>query len=209
MKRITSIILILAVVLGLAACSDASVNKATNETGKTDSGAQIVSTEPVRTQSGKRVLVVYFSVTGNTKTVAEKIASVTDADVYEIQPALAYTDADINYSNSDSRTSKEQNDSTVRPEIGSEPISPEHYDTIYVGYPIWWGEEPRILDTFVESYDFGQITMIPFCTSGSSGIGNSGKNLAQNAGSGHWLEGRRFRAGATESEIKDWIAGLR
>lgn len=81
----------------------------------------------------------------------------------------------------------------------------EGYDTIYVGYPIWWGEAPRIMDTFVESYDFGDITMIPFCTSASSGIGNSGKNLAKNAGSGNWLEGKRFSANVSENELKEWV----
>jgi flavodoxin len=154
------------------------------------------------------VLVVYFSVTGNTKGVAEKIASVTGADTYEIKAAQEYTDEDINYNNSDSRTSKEQNDSSARPEIGSEAISLDGYSTIYIGYPIWWGEEPRIMDTFVESYSFDGITMIPFCTSGSSGIGRSGQNLADNAGSGDWIEGKRFGGGASEDEIRSWIEGL-
>ena len=153
-------------------------------------------------------LVVYFSVTGNTKSVAEKIASVTGADIYEIKAALEYTDEDINYNDSDSRTSKEQNDSSARPEIGSEEISLDGYSTIYIGYPIWWGEEPRIMDTFAESYNFDGITVIPFCTSGSSGIGRSGQNLADNAGSGNWIEGKRFGGGASEDEIRSWIEGL-
>ena len=102
----------------------------------------------------------------------------------------------------------EQNDSSARPEIGSDPISLEGYTTIYIGYPIWWGQEPRIMDTFVESYDFDGITMIPFCTSGSSDIGQSGQNLADNAGSGSWLEGKRFAGGASEDEIRTWIDGL-
>ncbi len=153
-------------------------------------------------------LVVYFSVTGNTKSVAEKIASVTGADIYEIKAALEYTDEDINYNDSDSRTSKEQNDSSARPEIGSEEISLDGYSTIYIGYPIWWGEEPRIMDTFAESYNFDGITVIPFCTSESSGIGRSGQNLADNAGSGNWIEGKRFSGGASEDEIRSWIEGL-
>ena len=153
-------------------------------------------------------LVVYFSVTGNTKSVAEKIASVTGADIYEIKAALEYTDEDINYNDSDSRTSKEQNDSSARPEIGSEEISLDGYSTIYIGYPIWWGEEPRIMDTFAESNNFDGITVIPFCTSGSSGIGRSGQNLADNAGSGNWIEGKRFGGGASEDEIRSWIEGL-
>lgn len=154
------------------------------------------------------VLVVYFSATGTTKGVAEKIAGITGADTYEIKAAQEYTDADLNWNDSKSRSTKEQNDSSVRPEIGSDAISLDGYTTVYIGYPIWWGEEPRIMDTFVESYSFDGITMIPFCTSGSSGIGRSGQNLADNAGSGTWLEGKRFGAGASEDEIKSWIEGL-
>ena len=154
------------------------------------------------------VLVVYFSATGTTKGVAEKIAGITGADTYEIKAAQEYTDADLNWNDSNSRSTKEQNDLAARPEIGSDAISLDGYSTIYIGYPIWWGEEPRIMDTFVENYSFDGITMIPFCTSSSSGIGRSGQNLADNAGSGTWLEGKRFGAGASEDEIKSWIEGL-
>ena len=153
-------------------------------------------------------LVVYFSATGTTKGVAEKIAAITGADTYEIKAAQEYTDADLNWNDSNSRSTKEQNDSSVRPEIGSEAISLDGYTTIYIGYPIWWGEEPRIMDTFVESHSFDGITMIPFCTSSSSGIGRSGQNLADNAGIGTWLDGKRFGAGASEDEIRSWIEGL-
>ena len=180
-----------------------SVSNTTDETGEDSSSEQAEATQ----QTGG-TLVVYFSVTGNTKSVAEKIASVTGADIYEIKSALEYTDEDINYNDSDSRTSKEQNDSSARPEIGSEEISLDGYSTIYIGYPIWWGEEPRIMDTFAESYNFDGITVIPFCTSGSSGIGRSGQNLADNAGSGNWIEGKRFGGGASEDEIRSWIEGL-
>ena len=153
-------------------------------------------------------LVVYFSATGTTKGVAEKIAAITGADTYEIKAAQEYTDADLNWNDSNSRSTKEQNDSSVRPEIGSEAISLDGYTTIYIGYPIWWGEEPRIMDTFVESHSFDGITMIPFCTSSSSGIGRSGQNLADNAGSGTWLDGMRFGAGASEDEIQSQIEDL-
>ena len=154
-------------------------------------------------------LVVYFSATGTTKGVAEKIASIAGADTYEIKAAKEYTDADLDWNDPDSRTTHEQNDASVRPEIGSDPVSLEGYKTVYVGYPIWWGEEPRIMDTFVESHDFDGITMIPFCTSGSSDIGKSAKNLADNAGSGNWLEGARFAGGASEDEIRSWIDGMK
>ena len=153
-------------------------------------------------------LVVYFSATGTTKGVAEKIAGITGADTYEIKAAREYTDADLNWNDSSSRSTKEQNDSSARPEIGSDAVSLDGYTTIYIGYPIWWGEEPRIMDTFVESHSFDGITMIPFCTSSSSGIGRSGQNLADNAGTGTWLDGKRFGAGASEDEIRSWIEGL-
>ena len=153
-------------------------------------------------------LVVYFSATGTTEGVAEKIAGITGADTYEIKAAQEYTDADLNWNDSSSRSTKEQNDSSARPEIGSDAVSLDGYTTIYIGYPIWWGEEPRIMDTFVESHSFDGITMIPFCTSGSSGIGRSGQNLADNAGTGTWLDGKRFGAGASEDEIRSWIEGL-
>ena len=153
-------------------------------------------------------LVVYFSATGTTKGVAEKIAGITGADIYEIKAAQEYTDADLNWNDSSSRSTKEQNDSSARPEIGSDAVSLDGYTTIYIGYPIWWGEEPRIMDTFVESHSFDGITMIPFCTSGSSGIGRSGQNLADNAGTGTWLGGKRFGSGASEDEIRSWIEGL-
>ncbi len=154
------------------------------------------------------VLVVYFSATGTTKGVAEKIAGITGADTYEIKAAQEYTDADLNWNDSSSRSTKEQNDSSARPEIGSDAVSLDGYTTIYIGYPIWWGEEPRIMDTFVESHNFDGITLIPFCTSGGSGIGRSGQNLADNAGSGTWLDGKRFDGGVSENELKSWIDGL-
>ena len=146
---------------------------------------------------------------GTTKGVAEKIASITSADIYEIKAAQEYTEADLDWNDSDSRTTHEQNDKSVRPEIGSDPVSLEGYSTIYIGFPIWWGEEPRIMDTFVESYDFDGKTMIPFCTSGGSGIGMSGKNLEANAGSGNWLDGERFGGGVSEEELQAWIDGLK
>ena len=160
------------------------------------------------TQKKSDVLVVYFSATGTTKGVAEKIADITGADIYEIKAAQEYTEADLDWNDENSRTTKEQNDPAVRPEIGSEPISLDGYKTIYIGYPIWWGEEPRIMDTFVESCSFDGKTVIPFCTSGGSGIGRSGQNLADHAGSGTWLDGERFGAGTSEDEVRSWIEGL-
>lgn len=156
-----------------------------------------------------KTLVVVFSATGNTKAIAEMIVDITGADFYEIVPETLYTDEDLNWNDRSSRSSIEQNDASSRPVIGSEPVSLEGYDTIFIGYPIWWAIEPRIMDTFVESYDFGDITVIPFCTSGSSGIGNSGKNLEALAGSGNWLPGKRFAASAKEEDVRAWIESIK
>ena len=210
MKKRFSILLALCLIIGLTACSGGSTEEAadTDNTAETAAEEQTEETASDESSSGKGTLVVYFSATGNTKGVAEKIASVTGADTYEIKAAQEYTEADLDWHDDDSRSTHEQNDASARPEIGSDPVSLEGYKTIYIGYPIWWGEEPRIMDTFVESYDFGDITMIPFCTSGGSGIGRSGQNLADNAGSGTWLEGDRLDSGISEDELRTWIEGL-
>ena len=208
MKKTLLILLTLCLMIGLAACSGSSTSDETANSDNETAATEEQTSEAEQSNSENSTLVVYFSVTGNTKGVAEKIADITGADIYEIKAAEEYTDEDIDYDNSDSRTTHEQNDSSARPEIGSDTISLEGYTTIYIGYPIWWGQEPRIMDTFVESYDFDGITMIPFCTSGSSDIGESGQNLADNAGSGNWIEGKRFDGGASEDEIRTWIDGL-
>ena len=203
-------------VLGLAACGagggqgNETATETTGQAGESTEAADGESAESGETAGDEegKTLVVYFSMTGNTEGIAKKIASATGADMYQIIPAEEYTDADLNYNDNTTRATVEQKDPSTRPEIGSDPVSLEGYTTIYIGYPIWWGQEPRIMDTFVESYDFTGITLIPFCTSGSSGIGQSGSNLEANAGTGTWLEGKRFAAGASDAEIEDWIAGL-
>ena len=174
-------------------------------------------------------LVVFFSCTGTTKGVAEKLAGVTGADLYEIVPAVPYTDEDLNYHDRSTRATVEQDHPDTRPEIAGYSILPaseaetegaeaapslEDIDltgctTIYVGYPIWWGEEPRILCTFVESHDFTGMTVIPFCTSGSSGIGRSDDDLAKLAGTGTWLKGARHSGGISENDLLAWVNGLK
>ena len=172
-------------------------------------GGNMVHAETADTPAAHSdILVAYFSATGTTKGVAERIASVTGGDLYEILPAEPYTEEDLNYNDSSSRSTIEQNDKSVRPEIGSEEISLEGYTTIYLGFPIWWGEEPRILDTFAEKYSFEGITVIPFCTSGGSGIGRSGSNMEALAGCGTWLEGERFNGNVSEEELQSWIDEL-
>ena len=194
-------VLALALMLVLCACGADTASTAP------EGDAESADTAAVQTAEGK-TMVVYFSATGTTKGVAEKIAAITGGDLYEIEAAQPYTEEDRNWHDDNSRTTHEQNDPSFRPEIGSELPSLEGYDTVYLGFPIWWGQEPRILDTFVESCDFDGITVIPFCTSGSSGIGNSGKNLEANAGSGTWLSGERFGGGVSEDELRAWIGSL-
>ena len=171
--------------------------------------AEPAPTAEPQTADAEKTLVVYFSATGTTKGVAERLASVTGADIYEIVPAEPYTAEDLNYNDKTTRATREQNDKSVRPQIVGEPLSLDSYATIYVGYPIWWGEEPRILDTFAESYDFSGKTMIPFCTSGGSGIGSSGKNLEKLTGGATWLDGKRFSGSVSEADLQAWADGLK
>ena len=153
-------------------------------------------------------LVIYFSRTGNTEKIAQYLIELTSADSYVIEAAVPYTDADIKYQDDTCRANKEQNDKTVRPEIANPIDSIDSYDTIFLGYPIWWGQEPRIIDTFLESYDFSDKTVIPFCTSGSSGIAQSEKNITNLVPIGNQLAGRRFPASATKDDVKEWVEML-
>ncbi len=218
MKRLIETLLCSALVLCLAGCgsfvpavesSETTTVAQTTVTSESESESTVVTeTEAITDAAGNGILVVYFSATGTTKGKAEYIAEITGADLYEITAAVPYTDEDRDWTDSESRCSIEQNDPSVRPEISSGTVSLDGYTTVYIGYPIWFGQEPRIMDTFVESYDFGGITVIPFCTSGSSGIGQSGQNLAVNAGSGKWLEGKRFSGDASIEDIKEWIDSM-
>ena len=160
------------------------------------------------TASDNDTLVIYFSRTGNTEKIAEYLIDITNADSYVIEAAVPYSDADIKYQDDNCRANKEQNDKSVRPEIANPIASIDSYDTIFLGYPIWWGQEPRIIDTFLESYDFSDKTVIPFCTSASSGIATSEKNIKALVSIGNQLEGRRFSSGATKEDVKAWYDTL-
>jgi flavodoxin len=208
-KRVAACLLIFSLILAFAGCGGTDEeNKEANKNKDVTEEEQNKSDKSADKEKDGNTLVVYFSETGTTKGVAKTIASVTGADTYEITPAEPYSDADLDYNDSESRTTKEQKDSKARPKISSDKIDLTKYSTIYIGYPIWWGEEPRIMDTFVEDNDFGKATVIPFCTSGGSGIGNSGKNLEANAKGGKWLEGERLDGDVSEAEIKEWIGTL-
>ena len=154
------------------------------------------------------ILVAYFSCTGNTETIAEYLIDLTDADNYVIEAAAPYTNEDIQYSNSSCRANQEQNDKSVRPEISGSIDNMESYDIVFLGYPIWWGEEPRIIDTFLESYDFSDKTVIPFCTSGSSGISTSENNIRNLVPIGEQLSGKRFSVNASVDDVSAWLDTL-
>lgn len=158
--------------------------------------------------AGGKVLVAYFSCTNTTRGVAENIRNQIDgADIYRIIPAVEYTAADLNY-NTDCRANREQNDPTARPEITGSVLNIEQYNVVFIGYPIWWGQAPKIIYTFLESYDydFDGVTIIPFCTSGSSGIGSSATNLHSLAPSASWKAGKRVNANNPTSDINTLIA---
>lgn len=163
--------------------------------------------QKIQAKPASDTLVVYFSRTGNTEKIAEYLIELTNADSYVIEAAVPYSDEDIQYQ-TDCRANREQNDKTVRPDIADPITSLDGYDTIFLGYPIWWGQEPRIIDTFLENYDFSDKTVIPFCTSGSSGITTSEKNIADLVPIGSQLAGRRFPAGAAKKDVKAWVNTL-
>ena len=154
------------------------------------------------------ILVVYFSATGTTRGVAEKLAEGLSADLYEIVPEEPYTDADLNYNDSKSRTSIETDDPGCRPAIAGELPDLTGYDTVLIGYPIWWGDVPRIISNFVENMDLTDKTLAVFFTSGSSGLGNSMKHLEEQSGAGTWLEGKRFTSSTTVEELASWAKDL-
>ena len=159
-------------------------------------------------EPASHILVVYFSATGTTRGVAEKLADGLSADLYEIVPKEPYTDADLNWNDRKSRTSIETDDPTCRPAIAGELPDLTAYDTVFIGYPIWWGDTPRIVSNFVEHVDLTDKTLAVFFTSGSSGLGSSMKHLEQQSGAGTWLEGKRFTTRTTVEELVDWANGL-
>lgn len=225
MRKLTAIFLSLAMVLSLAACGTSASNE-TSAPETSDSAASSETPEPgsepettesassaKETESGEETgstLVVYFSATGNTEQVANYIADITGGDLFELEPVEPYTDDDLNYGNEDSRVSREYADESLRDvELVSTTVDNwDQYDTVFIGYPIWWGIAAWPVDGFVKANDFTGKTVIPFCTSASSGLGESGQLLAELAGTGDWQEGMRFRSSASEADVQEWIDGL-
>lgn len=208
MKKAITILLSLTMLLGFAACGN-SVERAQLPSME-DAGISETKqpeTETPETQ-GSKVLVAYFSATGTTKGVAEHIANGLNAEIYEIIPEEPYTDADLDYSDNNSRSTIEMNDASSRPAISGSVENIEQYDIVFIGYPIWWGEAPRIVSTFVESYDFSGKTVVPFCTSGRSGVGSSATNLEQLTSGAAWMEGKRLNGGDSQDTVMEWVNGL-
>ena len=223
MKKLTALFLSLAMVLGLAACSSSTSSPNESSASETsaaqtsseasessgESSSQSESSRNTDTNAGK-TLVVYFSATGNTAEAANYIAQITGGDLFELEPVEPDTTDDLNWTDDNSRVSQEYYDESLRDvELTADTVDDwESYDTVYIGYPIWWGIAAWPVNTFVEANDFTGKTVIPFCTSASSGLGQSGDLLAELAGTGDWQEGQRFGSSVSEADVQEWLDGL-
>lgn len=216
MKKVISLFLALTFVFTLAACSnnqpqtnDSSESLSEPTTESAEIPADISTSESSESENGK-TLVVYFSATGNTEAAANYIAQETGGDLFELEPAEPYTDEDLNYSNEDSRVSREHEDESLRDvELAADTVENwDEYDTVFIGYPIWWDIAAWPVNDFVKSNDFTGKTVIPFATSANDDIGESGKLLEEMAGTGNWLEGERFSSSVSKDAVTEWIEGL-
>ena len=218
MKKLAALLLSVVLALSLAACG--SANKPASSTTQPETSApteqpESSSTAPAESEpetqpeTGK-TLVVYYSASGNTERVAKDIAEAAGADIFEIVPTEVYTSDDLDWTNPDSRVSREHDDESLRdvPLTTTEVPDWDSYDTVFIGYPIWWGIAAWPVDTFVKNNDFTGKTVIPFATSSSSGMGQSGSLLADMAGTGEWQEGQRFSSGVSGDDVQSWVNGL-
>lgn len=233
MKKLTALLLAMLMVFALAACSGnnsdtgADTSKPDSVVDNSNADQSNESTTPVNSDTSNgsqtenndkpsdndtaettKVLVAYFSATNTTEGVAKTIADSLGADLYEITPEQPYTDADLDYHDDKSRSTIEMNDPNSRPAISGTVENMDQYDIVFIGYPIWWGEAPRILSTFVESYSFSGKTVVPFCTSGGSGVGSSASNLESLTSGATWLFGTRLNGNASRDSVAEWINGL-
>ncbi len=223
MKKLTALFLSFILVLGLAACGNNNTNNTEPSTTETPSAAtsEPETTEPPTTDTseteaadtestGGKTLVVYYSASGNTENVSNVIAETLGADLFELEPVEPYSNDDLDWTNDDSRVTREHENEDERDvELVSATVDNwSEYDTVFIGYPIWWGIAAWPVDEFIETNDFTGKTVIPFATSASSGMGQSGELLAEMAGTGDWQEGQRFRSDASEDDIVAWVEGL-
>lgn len=223
MKKLTALLLSVVLVLSLAACGSANkpassttqpetsapTEQPTTEPSESSSTAPAESEPETQPETGK-TLVVYYSASGNTERVAKDIAEAAGADLFEIVPTEVYTSDDLDWTNPDSRVSREHDDESLRdvPLTTTEVPDWDSYDTVFIGYPIWWGIAAWPVDTLVKNNDFTGKTVIPFATSSSSGMGQSGSLLADMAGTGEWQEGQRFSSGVSSDDVQSWVNGL-
>lgn len=223
MKKLTALLLSVVLVLSLAACGSANkpassttqpetavpTEQPATEPSESSSTAPAESEPETQPETGK-TLVVYYSASGNTERVAKDIAEAAGADLFEIVPTEVYTSEDLNWTNPDSRVSREHDDESLRdvPLTTTEVPDWDSYDTVFIGYPIWWGIAAWPVGTFVKNNDFTGKTVIPFATSSSSGMGQSGSLLADMAGTGEWQEGQRFSSGVSSDDVQSWVNGL-
>ena len=223
MKKLTALLLSVVLVLSLAACGSANKPASSTTQPETSAPTEQPATEPSESSSTApaesepetqpetgKTLVVYYSASGNTERVAKDIAEAAGANLFEIVPTEVYTSEDLNWTNSDSRVSREHDDESLRdvPLTTTEVPAWDSYDTVCIGYPIWWGIAAWPVDTFVKNNDFTGKTVIPFATSSSSGMGQSGSLLADMAGTGEWQEGQRFSSGVSSDDVQSWVNGL-
>lgn len=216
-KTIVTIIIILFLIVGIVAIVLMQNNNKEENNTKIETQAENNQNEvPTnnneekkenKTEAKEKSLVLYFSATGTTKKVAETISKATNSDIIEIEPKEAYTSEDLSYNNKDCRANKEQENATARPEIKNE-ININDYNVIYLGYPIWWGTNPKIILTVLDKYNFDEKIVIPFCTSGSTGIEASLKELEEYNSNIRWLKGRRFNSSVSTEEINEWVNEL-
>lgn len=223
MKKLTALLLSVVLVLSLSACGSANkpassttqpetsvpTEQPTTEPSESSSTAPAESEPETQPETGK-TLVVYYSASGNTERVAKDIAEAAGADLFEIVPTEVYTSDDLDWTNPDSRVSREHDDESLRdvPLTTTEVPDWDSYDTVFIGYPIWWGIAAWPVDTFVKNNDFTGKTVIPFATSSSSGMGQSGSLLTDMAGTGEWQEGQRFSSGVSSDDVQSWVNGL-
>ena len=223
MKKLTALLLSVVFVLSLAACGSANKPASSTTQPETSAPTEQPATEPSESSSTApaesepetqpetgKTLVVYYSASGNTERVANDIAEAAGADLFEIVPTEVYTSDDQHRTNPDSPGSREQDDASLRdvPLTTTEVPDWDSYDTVFIGYPIWWGIAAWPVDTFVKNNDFTGKTVIPFATSSSSGMGQSGSLLADMAGTGEWQEGQRFSSGVSSDDVQSWVNGL-
>lgn len=209
MKKIVSVLMVMALLFVFTACSNQSNENEITQNTTAPVTKDSTSKDNTQSDNGK-VLVVYFSASGNTKAVAEYIADTTNGALFELVPKNAYTDDDLNWRDENSRVNFEHDNESARNiELASVSVDNwDEYDTVFIGYPIWWGIASWVVDGFVKSNDFTGKTVIPFCTSSSSGLGQSGELLKEMAGTGNWLEGKRFNERVSQADVEDWVNRL-